>query len=156
MYLSPGYKLIGRWDEFWNRCPYMKVMEKDQGYQRCNSSGQNLYCGRNGRQMLCICIYLQKWQTNALHLYFFAEEIWEVLAPQYPSYTCVYAIWLIKKHQRFFPQNIACTLLQALHKKLFCVTLLNDVFNFDKLHSAELFFLYFFYVRNARNFPGSI
>lgn len=79
----------------------------------------------------------------------FAEEIWEDLAPQclscvsHVSLRCVYALRLTNKHQRFFPENVACTLLQALHRKFFCVTLFHVVFNFDKSRCAELFFLYF-------------
>lgn len=47
----------------------------------------------------------------------------------------------------FSPQNLACTLVQALHRNFFCVKILNIVFNFDKLSSAELFcFVLFFCV----------
>lgn len=94
----------------------------------------------------------------AAEVYLFADELWEVLAPRYLSYRCVYAIWLVNRCQHFFPQNLACTLVQALHRNFFCVKILNIVFNFYKLHSAELswFVLLFLCVRNTRSFPGFI
>jgi len=49
------------------------------------------------------------------------------------------------KTSHFFPQNLLCALVQALRRNLFCVKILDMVFNLEKLHSAVLFWFVLFF-----------